>query len=71
MLFRCAECGGPVVPKTGVGRTFRYRRNDERPIPDDMLIPTCERCGDDYFTDAISEALDKLCGSRPVNGGEG
>lgn len=50
-LFTCSECGGPVEPKAGPGRTKEFRRGDPpMPVPEDFVIPTCAECGETYLT---------------------
>ncbi len=58
--FPCAECGGEVDYRATAGRTYDYAEGCVLPIPDDFLIPTCDSCGEQYFTQAISERLNAL-----------
>lgn len=58
-LFRCAECGGDVRLTPGIGREREILRRVKLPIPDDVEIPTCVECGDEYMSLEVSEPLDK------------
>ena len=44
-LFDCDVCDGPVVMRTGSGRTREYRKGIKLPVPDGFSIATCEGCG--------------------------
>lgn len=59
VMFRCAECGANVREATGPGRRSEYRRGIELPVPDDFAIPTCEECGEEYFTATLAKRLAK------------
>lgn len=49
--FPCALCGGQVVPHQGPGRTALYcGAAPEFNIPDGMVIPRCQTCGEDFVT---------------------
>jgi len=56
--FRCIECGGTVrmIPAAGETRQFLYGSVVE--IPHDVLIPKCERCGEEWFSAADDERVD-------------
>jgi YgiT-type zinc finger domain-containing protein len=54
----CMECGGDVRLSPGVGRTRELERGVHLLIPDEYLIPTCSRCGEEYFSPEITEPLD-------------
>lgn len=56
--FRCGVCGGRVKLVAKRGRTREYRRGVDLPVPADFQIPTCDACGEEYLTVAMSEALD-------------
>lgn len=55
----CAECGGRVVPRTGPGRTMLYKLGDRRPVPEDMVIPTCNGCNETYVPPELEAALEQ------------
>ncbi len=49
-LRRCIRCGAKAVkPRTGIGRTTRYRTMPCMPIPENLLIPACGRCQSEYL----------------------
>jgi len=55
---KCIHCGARAVkPRTGVGRTTRYRTMPTMPIPTDILIPACGRCGSEYLDETSSASL--------------
>ena len=58
--FTCAECGGEVDYRAAPNRMYDYAQGYVLPIPDDFLIPTCDSCGEQYFTQAITERLDSI-----------
>lgn len=57
--FPCGECGSQVVLATGPGRTAEYRVGVPLPVPADLAIPTCRKCGETYFTVELSARLAK------------
>ena len=62
--FSCAECGGIVSLATGAGRTMEYWRGvPEMPVPDDMAILTCAKCGETYTTPDIEDELAIVLGA--------
>lgn len=62
--FTCSECGGTVDMSRGTGRTRNYSRGYDVPIPDDFLIPTCNRCGDIYVLPEIEGELNAILEKR-------
>jgi rRNA maturation protein Nop10 len=54
----CPECGGDVVPVAKPGRVTRYKKMD-LPVPAEMLIRTCQKCGDEYIHAKEAEAFDE------------
>lgn len=57
-LRRCVRCGARAVkPRTGPGRTTRYRTMPAMAIPDDVAIPACGRCQSEYIDEQTSEAI--------------
>ena len=65
----CDTCGvGRFRMMTGLGRTFLYRQGIRVVVPEDVLIPTCDHCGQ-HIMDAelcrlITEIGRKTMGSR-------
>jgi transcriptional regulator with XRE-family HTH domain len=56
--FQCAVCGnGTVRLAKGEGRPFQYSRGFSLPIPDDVLLPTCDRCSEIYMD---PETMDRV-----------
>ena len=57
--FRCGECGTPESVKLlpGKNRTYQVVYGFDTLIPDDFLIPTCEKCGETYSVPEIDEVL--------------
>ena len=46
----CCRCGAKAVkPRSGKGRTTRYRVMPSLPIPEDVVIPACGKCGSEYL----------------------
>lgn len=56
--FRCGECGGTVRLLAASGETREFRRGISVEIPRDVLIPKCERCGEQYFAPQDAERVD-------------
>lgn len=55
---KCIRCGAKSVkPRTGIGRTTRFRTMPTMPIPDHIVIPACGRCLSEYFDDETSATL--------------
>ena len=60
-MRKCIRCGVKAVkPRTGKGRTTRYRTMPFLRIPDAALIPTCARCGSEYLDEKTCEELSPL-----------
>ncbi|HEX7505226.1 MAG TPA: hypothetical protein VF550_00540 [Polyangia bacterium] len=56
--FRCAECGkGNVLPFAIPGRQARHRTLS-LPVPADLEIPTCNKCGTEWIGDSVARKLD-------------
>jgi hypothetical protein len=58
-MKRCPECGGNVSLVAKEGRTSPYKDKAALPIPSDMKILTCDKCGSEWFDEAACEALDE------------
>ena len=58
-MFRCCLCGGDVRMATGTGRTYRRARTEEVQIPDNLELATCGKCGEWYWGEDTSEALER------------
>jgi len=60
---RCGSCGGEVAPTKGPGRLCSYRGEADYAVPDDMVVPTCKKCGSMWLgsveTDALGLAFQK------------
>ena len=67
--FTCHECGGEVDYRSGPGRTYEYVEGRSIPIPDDFRLPTCDSCGEQYFTQDITDRLDRMAqeADMPIN----
>ncbi len=56
---RCPACGqGEVFPVTRPGRTARYRNMAALPLPEDLEIPTCDACGEEWIDRATAQVID-------------
>jgi hypothetical protein len=62
IMFQCGECGHFCFLVGGQARTFRSRMcgNNDLPIPDDLLIPVCEGCGEDYWNQDITDVISAI-----------
>ncbi len=58
MIDKCPLCGGRVRPTAKRGRVGRHRNVRDLPIPADLEIPTCAKCGEAYVDLATGRALD-------------
>lgn len=56
--FPCAECGFTVRMTSAKGQLREFRRGVRVPIPEGVLVPRCERCGETYFGQADSARVD-------------
>ncbi len=57
--FTCASCGeGRVKPLAARGRVMLYRNFPALSLPDDLLIPTCPKCGEQWLDDETLYKLD-------------
>ncbi len=53
------ECGGTVRLMAAPGRTW-YHGHRDVPIPADYLLPTCDRCGEEFTTPEYEDPLEKI-----------
>lgn len=65
--FTCYECGGDVVLVAMEGREVCWRGRIGYAVPADLQIPTCQRCGEWWETDAVTQALDAACEAQWVD----
>lgn len=61
--IRCVECGGTVRPIAKAGRTTLYKQI-EILVPADLVIRTCDNCGEEYIH--ASEAAAQDAALEPV-----
>ncbi len=55
----CPVCGeGDVLPVARPGRTARCRNTAALPLPEDLVIPTCGACGEEWIDRATAQAID-------------
>ena len=55
----CHECGeGTVVPHNVRGTLMAYKDEKRVSVNTDVLVPTCNHCGEQYATMEIAEELD-------------
>ena len=53
----CTEClEGQLVPQSGEGRMFTYRRGSRYELPAHFEVPTCDHCGALFFDESLREA---------------
>lgn len=62
--FTCPSCGeGKIIDEARPGRTMRYRQISALELPDDLKIPTCSHCGEEWLdaetTTHIQAALEE------------
>jgi hypothetical protein len=56
----CPECGqGTIEPRTAKGKRFRYRQMADVEIREDVMVPTCTRCGTEWLDGPSTRALDE------------
>lgn len=57
--MKCHACfQGEVVPMTGAGRTTRYKAIRNLMIPEDLVMATCNHCGERWFSPADAKRID-------------
>ncbi len=56
----CPACGkGEVRPAARAGRTARYKNMASLPLPEDLEVPTCAACGEEWIDRATAHAVDE------------
>jgi hypothetical protein len=55
----CFECGGPLVLE-GSGSSFTYCRGSDLELPPDFLVPTCTKCGAEFFDEELEKKAREL-----------
>ena len=59
--IHCPTCGkGEVLPVARPGRTVRYKNMEALLLPDDLAIPTCSACGEEWIDRATANAVDAV-----------
>ena len=57
----CYFCGeGTIAPRNLRGSVLQYRDEREIPVEGDVLVPTCDACGESLMDDEVSAALDAV-----------
>ncbi len=57
--IHCPTCGkGEVRPVAQSGRKARYKNMAALPLPDDLAIPTCSTCGEEWIDRVTADAID-------------
>jgi hypothetical protein len=54
----CPECGGRIEYSSKPGRQYRYH-NDLVTISDELKLPTCNGCGEEYLNAELCTLLDR------------
>ncbi len=61
MMKLCAECGErAVAPRAVAGRTSPWKQFASLPIPADVQIPTCSKCGAEWIDRKTAAVLDAV-----------
>lgn len=56
--FRCTECGHLVQhSRPRPDATWCVRPGVRLPLPDDVLLPTCDGCGEWFVDGALADAI--------------
>lgn len=56
--FTCPECGGTVRMAKPTGETREFARGVSARIPENILIPKCDRCGELYLNAEDAKRID-------------
>jgi hypothetical protein len=56
--FPCGECGGTVRMLPANGEICEFRRGVRVALPDHVLLPRCDRCGETFFSEEDSARVD-------------
>ncbi len=57
--MKCHSCHqGTVVPLAKPGRTAPYKTIPNLPVPADLVIPTCDHCGEEWMTPEDAARID-------------
>ena len=71
----CPQCGGPIAPRSAPGRLCIYKGDTDYVVPEDMIVPTCTKCGAMWLGSSQSEVLEaefeRQRAERQKNGGKG
>lgn len=54
----CPQCGGTVSSSTGKNRTVAINNTEHIPVPDNMYMSICEKCGENYISPEIDEMIE-------------
>lgn len=55
---RCPDCGGRVELRSATGKTREFLRGVHLPIPGDIELPTCVKCGELSMNAEYSDLVD-------------
>lgn len=58
-MMKCVQCSGNVVPIARPGRLWKYKKWI-LPVPADLLVRTCDNCGEEYFNASEGEIYDSI-----------
>ena len=68
MTKLCAECGERAVERLAVsGRRSPWKQFPSLPIPAELEIPTCAKCGAEWFDRKTALAVDAALGREAEN----
>ena len=57
--MKCYGCfEGEVVATAKAGQTLRYKAIQKLPVPEDLVVPTCNRCGEQWISPADAKRID-------------
>lgn len=57
--MKCYACfEGEVVATAKAGRTLRYKAMQKLAVPEDLVIPTCNHCGEQWISPADAKRID-------------